>query len=161
LKSPELTGQWERKLRLIEKGEYQLEVFKQELYKMVRELTDEVIFNSYRQIQVEPVAVAEAPKKERTPRTPKEKVDLVTLVCPKCKVAKLIKGNTAVGCSNFKECGFKIPFELLGKKLTEAQMLDLIQKGKTGIIKGFIVPGNTEPRDGKLVLDGSFNVGLG
>jgi DNA topoisomerase-3 len=161
LKSPELTGQWERKLRLIEKGEYQLEVFKQELYKMVRELTDEVIFNSYRQIQVEPIAVAEAPKKERAPRTPKEKVDLVTLDCPKCKAAKLMKGNTAVGCSNFKECGFKIPFELLGKKLTEAQMLDLIQKGKTGSIKGFIVPGNTEPRDGKLVLDGSFNVGLG
>ncbi|MCE2681608.1 MAG: DNA topoisomerase 3 [Cryomorphaceae bacterium] len=161
LKSPELTGQWERKLRLIEKGEYQLEVFKQELYKMVRELTDEVIFNSYRQIQVEPVSVAEAPKKERAPRTPKEKVDLVTLDCPKCKAAKLMKGNTAVGCSNFKECGFKIPFELLGKKLTEAQMLDLIQKGKTGTIKGFIVPGNAEPRDGKLVLDGSFNVGLG
>ena len=161
LKSPELTGQWERKLRLIEKGEYQLEVFKQELYKMVRELTDEVIFNSYRQIQVEPVALAEAPKKERAPRTPKEKVDLVTLDCPKCKAAKLMKGNTAVGCSNFKDCGFKIPFELLGKKLTEAQMLDLIQKGKTGTIKGFIIPGNAEPRDGKLVLDGSFNVGLG
>jgi DNA topoisomerase-3 len=72
-----------------------------------------------------------------------------------------MKGNTAVGCSNFKACGFKIPFELLGKKLTEAQMLDLIQKGKTGTIKGFVIPGNTEPRDGKLVLDGSFNVGLG
>ncbi|MEN9400474.1 MAG: hypothetical protein RL632_1577, partial [Bacteroidota bacterium] len=161
LKSPELTGQWERKIRLIEKGEYQLEVFKQELYTMVRELTDEVIFNSYRQIQVEPLAPVEAPKKERAPRVAKEKVDIVTLDCPKCKAAKLMKGNTAVGCSNFKACGFKIPFELLGKKLTEAQMLDLIQKGKTGTIKGFVIPGNNEPRDGKLVLDGSFNVGLG
>jgi DNA topoisomerase-3 len=161
LKSPELTGQWERKIRLIEKGEYEPEMFKQELYKMVRELTDEVIFNNYRQIQVEPLAPAEAPKKERAPRAVKEKVDLVTLDCPKCKAAKLMNGNTAVGCSNFKVCGFKIPFELLGKKLTEAQMLDLIQKGKTGTIKGFIVPGNAEPRDGKLVLDGSFNVGLG
>ena len=161
LKSPELTGQWERKIRQIEKGEYQLEVFKQELYKMVRELTDEVIFNSYRQIQVEPLAPVEAPKKERAPRVAKEKVDLVTLDCPKCKAAKLMKGNTAVGCSNFKACGFKIPFELLGKKLTEAQMLDLIQKGKTVTIKGFVIPGNAEPRDGKLVLDGSFNVGLG
>jgi DNA topoisomerase-3 len=161
LKSPELTGQWERKIRLIEKGEYEPEMFKQELYKMVRELTDEVIFNNYRQIQVEPLVPVEAPKKERAPRVAKEKVDIVTLDCPKCKAAKLMKGNTAVGCSNFKACGFKIPFELLGKKLTEGQMLDLIQKGKTGIIKGFIVPGNAEPRDGKLVLDGSFNVGLG
>jgi DNA topoisomerase-3 len=161
LKSPELTGNWERKLRLIEKGEYQPDVFKQELFQMVREVTDEVIFNTHRSIQVEPLAAPEAPKKERATRTPKEKPSLETLDCPKCNTAKLMKGKTAVGCSNFKACGFKIPFELLGKKLTEAQLLDLIQKGKTGLIKGFQIPGSSEKRDGKLVLDGSWNVGLG
>ncbi len=161
LKSPELTGNWERKLRLIEKGEYELEVFKQELFKMVRELTDEVIFNSYRKIEIhDPNAVVEKPKATRAPRQPKEKIELENLDCPKCKNAKLMKGKSAVGCSNFKECGFKIPFELLGKKLTEGQLLDLIQKGKTGSIKGLIVPGKTEPVNAKLVLDGSFNVGL-
>jgi DNA topoisomerase III len=45
LKSPELTGQWEHKLRLIEKGSYNPQTFKSELFKMVRELSDEVIFN--------------------------------------------------------------------------------------------------------------------
>jgi DNA topoisomerase-3 len=45
LKSPELTGQWEHKLRLIEKGNYDPQTFKNELFKMVRELSDEVIFN--------------------------------------------------------------------------------------------------------------------
>jgi DNA topoisomerase-3 len=45
LKSPELTGQWEHKLRLIEKGSYDPQTFKDELFKMVRELSDEVIFN--------------------------------------------------------------------------------------------------------------------
>ena len=45
LKSPELTGQWEHKLRLIEKGKYDPQIFKNELFKMVRELSDEVIFN--------------------------------------------------------------------------------------------------------------------
>ena len=45
LKSPELTGQWEHKLRLIEKGSYDPQTFKNELFKMVRELSDEVIFN--------------------------------------------------------------------------------------------------------------------
>ena len=35
LKSPELTGQWESKLRKIERGEYDLTEFKQELYKFV------------------------------------------------------------------------------------------------------------------------------
>ena len=44
LKSPELTGQWEHKLRLIEKGTYDPQTFKDELFKMVRELSDEVIF---------------------------------------------------------------------------------------------------------------------
>ena len=160
LKSPELTGNWERKIRLIEKGEYKLELFKQELFKMVRELTDEVIFNTHRQIQVEPVSVAEPAKKERAPRVAKEKPSIETLKCPKCKSAQLMKGKAAVGCSNFKECGFKVPFELLGKKLTESQLLDLIQKGKTGLIKGFIIPGSSEKRDAKLVLDGSWNVGL-
>ena len=45
LKSPELTGQWEHKLRLIEKGTYDPQTFKDDLFKMVRALSDEVIFN--------------------------------------------------------------------------------------------------------------------
>ena len=45
LKSPELTGQWENKLRQIEKGNYSPSDFRQELFQMIRKLTDEVIFN--------------------------------------------------------------------------------------------------------------------
>ena len=159
LKSPELTGNWERKIRLIEKGEYQLDVFKQELFKMVRELTDEVIFNNYRRITVEPEKVT-PPKVERKKREPKEKIALTDLDCPKCKQVKLMMGKSAVGCSNFNACGFKIPFELLGKKLTESQLTDLIQKGKTGSIKGLSIPGKSEPISGKIVLDTQFNIGL-
>lgn len=44
LKSPELTGQWEHKLRLIEKGQYTSQQFKDELSAMVRTIVDEVIF---------------------------------------------------------------------------------------------------------------------
>ena len=44
LKSPELTGIWEQKLRKIERGKYEPKAFKEELFKMVREITDEVIF---------------------------------------------------------------------------------------------------------------------
>jgi DNA topoisomerase-3 len=46
LKSPELTGQWEHKLRMIERGTYEAQTFKEELFVMVRELTDQVIFNN-------------------------------------------------------------------------------------------------------------------
>lgn len=42
LKSAELTGQWEKKLRLIEKGEYQPSVFYEELKAMVSQVANEV-----------------------------------------------------------------------------------------------------------------------
>jgi len=159
LKSAELTGDWERKIRLIEKGEYDLEVFKTELYKMVRELTDEVIFNTPSQvfnIQVEPEKKIPKPRQVAAPKPKLEEIN-----CPKCCSAKLMKGKSAVGCSNYKECGFKIPFELLGKKLSESQLLSLVTTRKTGIIKGLTVPGSGESMDGKLVLDNSFNVVTG
>lgn len=46
LKSPELTGQWEQKLRKMERGNYNPQEFKQELFQMVRGLTDEVLFGN-------------------------------------------------------------------------------------------------------------------
>jgi DNA topoisomerase-3 len=46
LKSPELTGQWEHKLRKMERGDYNPQEFKQELFKMVRDITDEVLFGN-------------------------------------------------------------------------------------------------------------------
>lgn len=154
LKSAELTGDWEKKLRLIEKGEYELEVFKQELYQMVRELTDEVIFNTqvpFRQAFV----VDEKPVVKKQPKATK---DFSEMVCPRCKSANLIKGKTAVGCTDFKQCGFKIPFEILGKKLTTKQIIDLIEKGKTTKLKGLMIPGNPDPIEAKLILDIEQNV---
>ncbi len=46
LKSPELTGQWEHKLRMMERGNYDPKQFKDELFKMVKDITDEVIFGN-------------------------------------------------------------------------------------------------------------------
>ena len=43
LKSAELTGEWEQKLRKIEKGEYEAQKFKEELIEMVTQLTKKVI----------------------------------------------------------------------------------------------------------------------
>ncbi len=159
LKSAELTGDWERKLRLIEKGEYEADVFKKELIQMVVDLTEEVIFNSHhRVIQLAPVVAEKAAPKPRAPRKPKEEIKLEDTNCPKCKSAKLMKGKAAVGCSNFANCGFKIPFELMGKKLTENQLADLVTKGKTGVIKGLILPPSNDPVSGKFVLNSSFNI---
>lgn len=152
LKSPELTGQWERKLRLMEKGEYQIDVFKNELYKMVRELTDEVIFNQPAILNYTSVpTVAEKPKRKKV------EVDFAVLKCPKCKSANLIKGKTAVGCSNYKECDFILPFELMGKKLTDKQLYSVLEKGKSTKIKGIQLNG-TDKKDGYFTLDDSLNI---
>lgn len=159
LKSAELTGQWERKLRLIEKGEYDLEQFKQELTIMVRTLTDEVIFSQApMRIQLHTDEPAPAAPKVKKERKPTEKVSLTSLDCPKCKQHKLMEGRTGVGCTNYKACGFLVPFELLGKKLTEKQLLDLIQKGKTSKMKGLMIPGAAQVIEGALAFDGTFNV---
>lgn len=134
LKSPELTGEWEFKLRKIERGEYEANQFKEELIQMVRQLTWKVIRGQNKIIEIK--EEVQEKKKEKAPRK-KTEIVWTDIDCPKCKVQKLIKGKTAVGCQNFQGCGFKVPFEIFGKKLTEKQIQDLIKKGKSGKIKGF------------------------
>lgn len=160
LKSPELTGVWEHKLRLIEKGTYELETFKQELIEMVTNLTLEVK-NSY----FRPIAAYDTPKEKATPkaakpRKEKEKIVLEEHQCPKCKNHLLIKGKTAYGCSNYKACTFTIPFQVFGKKLTDKQMLDLITKGKTTKITGLIDPTTQEKVAGKLSFNFDFQLAI-
>lgn len=160
LKSAELTGMWERKLRLIEKGEYAAETFKQELIQMVMDLTQEVKTSSYKTITIVPEAPSapEKPEKAAKPKAAKKVVNLSEQQCPKCKAHPLKKGNTAYGCANFNACGFKVPFEIMGKKLTDKQLLDLLSKGKTTKIKGLLPPGASSPVEGKLFLNDQFEV---
>nr|WP_229253842.1 type IA DNA topoisomerase [Dyadobacter sp. NIV53] len=160
LKSAELTGNWERKLRLIEKGEYSMETFKQELIQMVVDITTEVKMNTGRMIFIKEDTIEikeEKPKKEAKPKEPKEEISIESLTCPKCKSYLLKKGKTAYGCGNFQVCGFKIPFEFLGKQLNDKNVFDLLSKGRTAKIKGLAIPGNPEPVNAKLVMTGEFN----
>jgi len=159
LKSPELTGDWERKLRLIEKGEYEFETFKQELIQMVDALTQEVIFNSKRVISIEPEKpiVEEKTVKVREKKE-KKSVQPEDYLCPKCKKVNLRKGKTAYGCGDFSNCGFKIPFGLLNKKLTDKQIVDLITTGKTSKIKGLEMPGTEKSIDARFVLTKEFDI---
>ena len=157
LKSPELTGEWEFKLRKIERGEYDATQFKEELIAMVTELTKKVINEKAKVISFQE---EEKPKEKKEP-TPRK---ITTIIweeedCPKCKENKLMKGKTAIGCSNYKGCGFKVPFLVFGKKLTEKQIQDIITKGKSSKLKGF----TEHPQslaDGILRLTDDFSVEL-
>ena len=123
LKSPELTGQWERKLRMIERGEYQAGQFIEELKQMVIDIIHSVMSDqSNRQVAFvnpeEEKRKAEAEKKAaaaekrasqpRKPRKPKLKVPDK---CPLCG-GNVLKGKTAYGCSNWRTgCTWRLPFD--------------------------------------------------
>jgi DNA topoisomerase-3 len=155
LKSAELTGQWERKLRQIERGEYDASAFLGELKGMVTSLVSEVISDlSARSITVEkepePVEKKTLEKKADNKEIKVEKTS-DQLVCPACGTGQIVKGRTAWGCNRFREgCGFRIPFEFCGRKITDKQVVTLIAKGKTPMIKGFISDG--QKVDGKIIL---------
>lgn len=149
LKSPELTGQWEYKLRQIEKGEYQVDAFKKELVEMVVQITNNVKFDKDKVISI----AKDKPEKK------KESID--GHECPKCNEGQLMKGKKAYGCSKHKDgCDFLIPFHFLSKKLTDKQLTDLVKKGKTTKIKGFVMPGSEEKKEGKLILTDTYNIEL-
>jgi DNA topoisomerase-3 len=155
LKSVELTGIWERKLRLIEKGEYEATSFMDEMKTMVRQLVHEV-----KHEHKSSIAIYEEKKKESA-RTKKkaDKSDFTELVGPKCKKHKLLKGKSAYGCAGYKEgCDFKVDFINYGKKITDKQLITLIEIGKTSLLKGFTMNGSK--LQGKLFLNNQFLVEL-
>ena len=120
LKSAELTGQWEKKLRDIERGAYQATQFIDELKAMVSNVVTEVMRQNPTQRLVS--EVQEQPKKQpskskpskpkATKSTPKTPTIIEGAPCPKCGKGVIIKGRTAYGCSLWREgCDWRQPFE--------------------------------------------------
>ena len=152
LKSAELTGLWEKKLRQIELGQYDVSLFMDEMKQMVTEVVDQVKRSPRKEIALAPEEPAVPEKKERT-----APVEPTETTCPACKKGTLKKGKNAWGCSEWKEgCRFVIPFEFMGKKLTDAQIKRLAEKGKTALIKGF--KQDDESVDGFLELDSEHKI---
>ncbi|MBQ2067514.1 MAG: DNA topoisomerase 3, partial [Paludibacteraceae bacterium] len=81
LKSAELTGLWEKKLREIERGEYTAKQFLDELKEMTSGVVRDV------------------------------KTNKVGMRCPVCRQGLIIRGNTRYGCSRWREgCTYAEPF---------------------------------------------------
>lgn len=166
LKSVELTGLWEKKLRQIEKGEYDARNFLDEMKQMVTDLVLEVkgensasitITEEHIKKQAKPEAESKTEAKPEGKKSKEKQASKdATTLCPKCKKGNILKGKTAFGCSAFKEgCNFKIAFELFGKKLTDKQIFTLIEKKKTPVIKGFLQ--DDRKVNGYIALNSDFN----
>jgi len=145
LKSPKLTGQWEKKLRDIEQGKYNAQVFLKEMEALVSTVVKEV--KNLQSVS----RFSEADMKVR------KKID--TPNCPKCKTGKILKGKTAYGCSEYKKgCQFVIYFEQFHKNLSEKQIFQLIGKKKTNWIKDFKIKESLI--EGRLIINKEFKVEL-
>ena len=121
LKSAELTGIWEKKLREIEQHKYEARQFLDELKQMVTEIVNKVMLdNSNRRVAA---AVAEqkpkkaAPKKAAATKKPKAVPDaanpdaIIGQPCPLCGKGYILKGKTAYGCSEWRNgCGWRKVF---------------------------------------------------
>ncbi len=134
LKSPKLTGIWENKLRRIERGEYQASEFVDDLKNQINEIVLNVLSdNSNMHIDTGNETVKE--KKPSKPRKPREKKPEITsfemIKCPQCKDGHIIKGRTAFGCSNYKVCPLRLPFELYPDSMTPKQLSTKLKKYKS------------------------------
>ena len=136
LKSAALTGLWEKKLRLIERGEFNASQFIDELKQMIGEIVLNVLRdNNNGSIAVEqskpskpksPSAHGEEkPKKKRAPRLKA----IEDIPCPVCGKGHLVKGHTAYGCSEYKNgCHTVLPFTEYPSDLTLSKLSNLIKK---------------------------------
>lgn len=135
LKSAKLTGLWENKLRRIERGEFSAAEFIAELKTLIGDIVINVLSdNSSRHIEVEQKDDKKAEGKsskgsqEKKPRAPRvRKLDDVK--CPVCGKGHILKGNTAYGCSCFRDgCSLRIDFTECCSDLTPAKVANYIKK---------------------------------
>jgi DNA topoisomerase-3 len=169
LKSPEMTGQWEKKLRQIESGNFTSDAFLLELKQLVQEMVQEVKADRSTMHIEAPAAKAPAAApagKATTPSSSKSPAPAKTSApamaglgsCPVCKTGHILKGAQAYGCSRWKEqCPFRLPILFKGKDLTEKQVSTLLQKGKVAV-KGFKDGAEATAYDGLLTLDAQFQL---
>ncbi len=143
LKSAELTGQWENKLRKIEKKEYSGKVFLEELKFMVMDIVTNVKNAGYKVITIEEnsnnVKKNDKSSKEKkgkqpnkTDKKPKAKKESNKDVkCPICGKGILIKGKSAYGCSEWKSgCRFTIPFSECSKDADSNKLATIAENYK-------------------------------
>jgi DNA topoisomerase-3 len=140
LKDVALTAQWEQQLADMQDGKLPLPKFEGDIAEFVRRVLPDVSSKG---------ATSLPPKGENFG------------TCPQCGQGVVMATPKGAGCHRWKEgCTFTIWREFNGKKLTDTDIKDLIEKRQTKLIKGFKKKDGTTKYDAKLVLNGEFKVRL-
>ena len=152
LKSAELTGLWEKKLRQIERGTYEARTFLDELKQLVHQVVFNVLSDqSGRAITIEQPAAEPAKQVRKTrSKSPSETATTSSTKpkrtkkaeaaasptsndavprCPLCGQGTLLRGKSAYGCSAYKNgCTFRLDYATYGPDLTDQQLIELVGK---------------------------------
>jgi DNA topoisomerase-3 len=145
LTSPELTGDWEKKLSDIEHGRGDRSRFMGEIESFTRETVE---------------AIAALDREKLRP----ERVELG--LCPRCgaETGEIIRENSrAYGCTSWKSreepgCGFVIWKRVAGRTLTPEIARQLLEEGRTREVLSGFRSRNGKPFRARLVLNGDGKV---
>lgn len=145
LKSPQLTGEWEKELKDIEKGKANwrdnikaTEIYVEQIISKIKINHQKGLYKSFSQ---------------------QAEITSALLYCPKCKqqsIKQHAKGNF---CQTKEpvECGFVLWPKVFNKKLSQRETLELLTKGKTSKkVKGMIW--KEHKFDGILMLTKEYKV---
>ena len=128
----QMTGEWERALVCIEKGETDADAFRKDIETYTRQITSELLscdklfsHNSS------------------------------DCTCPKCKGGKMQFYGKVVRCDN-PACGLPVFRTIAGKSLSDGELTDLLTAGRTKLLKGFKSK-QGKSFDATIVFDADFN----
>ena len=130
----EMTGMWENALAKIEAGGMDADTFRKSIEVYAAQITAELL-----SVQLS-IANDE------------------TCPCPKCNSGRILFYPKVAKCSNV-DCTLTIFRNKCDKQLSDKQIIELVTKRKTGLIKGFKGK-NGKAFDASLVLEEQFNVGF-
>ena len=128
----EMTGMWETALAKIEAGSMDADTFRKGIEVYAAQITAELL-----SVQLSFASGETCP-------------------CPKCGSGRILFYPKVAKCSNV-DCTLTIFRNKCDKQLTDKQVVELVTKRKTGLIKGFKGK-NGKAFDASLVLDEQFNV---
>lgn len=126
-----MTGEWENALAKIGRGEMNPDTFRQGIEVYASQITTELLESK----------IEGGNQRE-------------SCTCPKCKNGQVTIFPKVAKCNN-ESCGLTVFRNKSGKDLTDGQLLDLLNKGKTGIIKGFKSKEN-KPFDAIVAFDAEY-----
>lgn len=116
LSSPEMTGDWEQKLKMMEKGELHREAFMSEIKGLTRDIVEQT--------------------RSFTQEIINRKFPDLDATCPDCQQVGMKQTDGVFECRN-PECVFRLKKHIASHELTEAQARELINNLQVGPIETF------------------------